>query len=125
MESSLLGLKDKLLIEKIPNIWDCTTCHACDEKCHQNVRLTEIFTFLKNKLVEQNQAPDKYFREAETIYNFGSSIPLQNAIIERRKKLELPIRPEYDIQEIQDIMDLTGFNTLIEDPKIEENKEEM
>jgi heterodisulfide reductase subunit C len=125
MESALLGLKDKLLIEKKPNIWDCTTCHACVEKCPQNVRLTEIFTFLKNKLVEQNQAPDKYFREAETIYNFGSAIPLQNAIIERRKKLELPIRPEYDIQEIQDIMDLTGFNTLIEDPNIEENKEEM
>lgn len=125
LESSLLGLKDKLLIEKIPNIWDCTTCYACVETCPQNVRLMEFFIFLKNKFMEQNQAPDKYFHEAETIYNFGSSIPLQNAIVERRKKLELSPRPEYDIQEIQDIMNLTRFNTLIEDPKIQEKKEEM
>jgi len=125
MESSLLGLKDKLLIEKIPNIWDCTTCCACDESCPQNVRLTEIFIFLKNKFVEQYQAPDKYLSEAETVYNFGRAIPIQKAIIERRKGLELPPSPEYDMQEIRDIMNLTGFNTLIEVTKIEEKKEEM
>ena len=125
MESSLLGLKDKLLIEKIPNIWDCTTCHSCVENCPQDVELTEIFIYLKNKVAEQNEAPEKFFREAETIYNVGLSIPLQNAIIERRKSLNLPARPEYDIQELQDIMDLTGFKALIEDPKIDVEKEEI
>jgi heterodisulfide reductase subunit C len=98
MESSLLGLKDKLLIEKIPNIWDCTTCYACVENCPQKVR---------------------------TIYDYGLLIPLQNAIVERRKRLGLPPRPQLDIQEIQGIMDLTGFKRLIEEPNIDAPKEEI
>jgi len=125
IENALLGLKDKTFIDKKPNVWDCTLCYSCDEICPQHVRLTEIFLFLKNKFAEQKEAPEEFLSEAEVVYNFGVSIPLQSAINRRREKLELPTSPKYDIQEIRDIMDMTGFNKLVEKPKVEQKKVEM
>ena len=125
IRNSLLGLKDRTLIDKIPNVWDCTVCNFCDEICPQHVKLTEIFSFLKNKFAEQKEAPEGFLGEAEVVYKFGVSIPIQNAITERRKRLNLPPPSEYDIQEIQDLMVLTGFDKLVEKPKLQEEKEEI
>jgi len=123
MENLLLGSRDKILIDKKPNIWDCSHCHSCDEICPQHVRLADIFIFLRNKITEQTEAPDGYLSEAEVVYNFGVSIPLQSEIIRRREMLKLPPLPEFDIQEIQDIMDMTGLNTLVEKSEVEEKRE--
>ncbi|MHA2183018.1 MAG: hypothetical protein ACXAAH_16495, partial [Promethearchaeota archaeon] len=51
--------------------------------------------------------------EAKAVYNYGVSIPIQNSVIRRRLMLGLPLRPEFDVQEIQDILDMTGLNDLI------------
>ena len=124
IKNSLLGLKDRTLIDKMPNVWDCTVCNFCDEICPQHVKLTEIFSLLKNIFAEQKEAPEGFLGEAEVVYKFGVSIPIQSALIERRKKLNLPPRPEFDIQEIQDLMELTGFDKLVEKPKLKDEKEE-
>jgi len=121
----LIGSKDKTLIDKEPNVWDCTTCYSCDEICPQGVRLSDAFIFLKNLFAEQKEAPEGFLGEAEKVYNFGVSIPLQSVIQKRREALDLPSRPEFDIQEIQDIMDMTGFNLLVEKSNVPENKEEI
>lgn len=125
IENSLLGLKDKIFIDKKPNVWDCTQCCLCDEICPQNVRVTEIFTFLKNIFAEQKMAPEGFLGEAEVVYNYGISIPLQPAVKRRREKLQLPKCPDFDLQEIQDIMDLAGLKTLVEKPKTDTIMEEM
>ncbi|MCK5590885.1 MAG: hypothetical protein KAI72_02910, partial [Candidatus Pacebacteria bacterium] len=93
--------------------------------CPQGVKISEIFIFLRNRFAEQNDAPEGYLSEAKAVYNFGVSIPLQSGIIKRREMLKLPSRPEYDIQEIQNIMDMTGFNILVEQPNKKEKKEEI
>ncbi len=109
----LKGLKEKIIIDKDPNVWQCTQCYTCAENCPQHVELPEIIIFLRNKLAERREAPDGFLDEAKTVYNNGVSIPIQNAVIRRRKILGLPPIPKYDIQEIQDIMDMTGLKDLI------------
>jgi heterodisulfide reductase subunit C len=121
----LVGSRDKILIDKEPNVWDCTNCYSCDEICPQGVRLSETFNFLKNLFAERKEAPEGFLGEAENVYNFGVSIPLQSGIKKRREKLDLPSRPEFDIQEIQDMMDMTGFNLLVEKSNFTEKKEEI
>ncbi len=109
----LKGLKDKVVIDMEPNVWQCTQCYTCAENCPQHVKLPDIILFLRNKLAERGEAPDGFLSEAEAVYNNGVSIPLQNAVIRRRKILGLPPIPKFDIQEIQDIMDMAGLNDII------------
>ncbi len=109
----LKGLKDKIIVDKKPNVWQCTQCYSCAENCPQHVDLPDIIIFLRNKLAEQNEAPDGFLNEAKTVYNNGVSIPLQKAVLMRRNLLELPSIPKYDFQEIQDIMDMTGLKDLV------------
>ncbi len=109
----LKGLKDKIIIGRDPNVWQCTQCYTCVENCPQHVELPDIIIFLRNKLAERGEAPDGFLGEAKAVYNNGVSIPLQSAIIRRRKILGLPPIPKYDIQEIQDIMDMTGLKDLV------------
>jgi heterodisulfide reductase subunit C len=96
-----------------PNVWQCTQCYTCAENCPQHVELPEIVIFLRNKLAELGEAPDGFLSEAKALHEYGVSIPIQNAILRRRKMLGLPPIPKYDFQEIQDIMDMAGLGDLI------------
>ncbi|MHA2035497.1 MAG: 4Fe-4S dicluster domain-containing protein [Promethearchaeota archaeon] len=116
IQFSLRGLKDKIYIDKEPNVWQCTQCYTCAENCPQHVELPEIIIFMRNKLAERKEAPDGFLNEAKAVYNYGLSIPIQNSIMRRRTMLGLPLRPEFDVQEIQDILDMTGLNDLIREP---------
>ncbi len=109
----LKGLKDKIITNMEPNVWQCTQCYTCVENCPQRVELPEIIIFLRNKLTEQGEAPDGFLSEAKVVNDYGVSIPLQNAIIRRREMLGLQPIPEFDLQEIQDVMKMTGFNKLV------------
>jgi heterodisulfide reductase subunit C len=109
----LKGLEGKIIIDQDPNVWQCTQCYTCAENCPQHVELPEIVIFLRNKLAERGEAPDGFLGEAKVVYDYGISIPIQNAVIRRRKILGLPPITKYDVQEIQDIMDMAGFNDLV------------
>ena len=119
----LKGLKSKILTDMEPNVWQCTQCYTCVETCPQHVELPEIIIFIRNKLAEQSQAPAGFLNEAKVVYKHGESIPLQNAIIKRRETLGLQPHPDFDLQDIQDIMNMAGLNKLI--PKQSITKSEL
>ena len=122
----LYGFKERLYVDMIPNAWACTQCYSCVENCPQHVKLPELLISLKNKLAELDKAPDEFLGEAKLVYEFGMAIPNQNAITRRRKLLELPPKPEYDLQEIQDMLDMVGLNELVMKPKeIEKNRNKI
>lgn len=123
IEYSLFGLKERLFVDKNPNIWDCTFCLSCLEICPQGVRLTDIFTLLKNEVAMQNQAPSAYIQEAKLVFKTGSAIPLHPVIIKRREKLNLPPIKKYDVKEIQDLMSLMGINEILGNSKTDNFKE--
>ena len=120
----LSGLKEKIYSEKKPNVWACTQCYSCVENCPQHVELPEMFISLKNKLAEQNEAPNEFLGEVKFVYDVGMAVPTQNAIIRRRKMLDLPTCPQYDLQEIQDLLDMVGLDKLVATPKEPEKKKE-
>ncbi|MHA1776002.1 MAG: hypothetical protein DRO88_09090 [Promethearchaeia archaeon] len=125
INSLLVGLSDKIIIDKEPNIWDCTNCYSCDEICPQGVKLSDTFNFLRNRSAEQKKAPEEFLSELEMVYNFGVSIPLQSGIKKRRELLNLPPRPEIDIQEIQEMMEMSDFRKLFEKLCVEIKEENL
>jgi heterodisulfide reductase subunit C len=105
---ALLGYKD-LIFEADPlAIWGCTVCDTCDEVCPQHIELTEIFTFLKNKSVEQGKAPEFIYGQAKAIFESAKAIPSQPAIERRREQLGLPAVVTPDINELQTLLKNIG-----------------
>ena len=106
---SLLGLQNKLIEKKAPDIWLCATCQKCVEQCPQDVELTEIFTLLKNISTAKNLAPKAFYAQGRTIQSEGKAIPLQAAIARRRTQLGIPEAVKPAVAEIQIIMKTTGL----------------
>lgn len=51
----LLGMREKVLSSR--EIWLCLTCFECQERCPQNVRVTDIFFDCKNLAAEEGWIP--------------------------------------------------------------------
>jgi heterodisulfide reductase subunit C len=51
----LLGMRQKVLSSR--EIWLCLTCFECQERCPQNVRVTDIFFDCKNLAAEEGMVP--------------------------------------------------------------------
>ncbi|MBD3254506.1 MAG: hypothetical protein GF383_05405 [Candidatus Lokiarchaeota archaeon] len=106
--NSLLGYKDNIFSADPLAIWGCTVCDTCDEVCPQNIELTEVFTFLKNKSIEQGKGPDFIYMQAKTIYDNAKAIPSQSAIERRREQLGLPPVSAPDVSEVKSLLNAVG-----------------
>lgn len=51
----LLGMREEVLSSN--EIWLCLTCFQCQERCPQNVRVTDIFFDCKNLAAEEGKIP--------------------------------------------------------------------
>ncbi|MBD3352545.1 MAG: hypothetical protein GF364_13740 [Candidatus Lokiarchaeota archaeon] len=121
--NALLGLTEKIFVDKDPSVWDCTQCCTCDEICPQHVKLTEIFAFIKNQFAERHEAPEGFLGEARAVYENGLAIPMQSAIKRRRDSLGLSDPPEFDYDELKDIMKMIGLDKLVKKVDKEDNAE--
>jgi len=111
---SLLGLQDKLIEKKTPNVWLCATCQKCVEQCPQDVELTEVFTLLKNMSVARGLAPKAFYSQGKTIFAEGKAIPLQAAIARRRAQLGIPEAVKPAVAEVQAIIKFTKLDQKLE-----------
>ncbi len=110
IEEAILGLKDKLIDVQEPNSWLCSTCQKCVELCPQKVKLTEIFTLIKNKCFEKRRVPEAFITQGRTIMEYGVAIPYSKAIETRREKLGLPVVKTAVVDEIKTLMIETDFS---------------
>ncbi len=89
IHKALLGLKDDLL--KNETIWLCSMCYTCEERCPQDVRLTEVITALKNLAVKHGHVPAGFKKQAELVYEYGRVYEITDFDNKRRaKRLGLP-----------------------------------
>ena len=112
--ATLSQYKDFLLEGEEFVIWGCTTCHTCDEVCPQDIKLTKLFTSLKNQSIAQNKGPDFVFKQARAIFDNAKAIPSQLAIERRRQELGLPAVSKPDVNEIQTLFRNLGINNKLE-----------
>ena len=101
---ALLGYKDLIFAQDDLIIWGCTVCDTCDEVCPQNIELTEIFTFLKNKSIALGKGPEFIYSQAKAVFDSAKAIPSQPAIERRRDQLGLPSVVAPDLGEVQTLL---------------------
>ena len=114
-------------------LWMCTTCFTCQERCPRGVEIVDVIMALRNMAVKKGNMAEAHRKAAGYLARFGALVPLGKEPREWRKNVELPETSpvaqfnEEALAQVQKIMEITGFKELIakkEDGKPAETKKE-
>ncbi|MFX1496354.1 MAG: CoB--CoM heterodisulfide reductase subunit C [Promethearchaeota archaeon] len=124
------------------DIWLCSTCYTCYERCPRNIPVTDMIIKLRNIAVEEGYILDSHFGLATNIfYVTGHGVPANGEANKKwqdlRESFDLPRLPPTvhthpeAVKECQEIMKSVGFTELMENARKlkekrakEENQEE-
>jgi heterodisulfide reductase subunit C len=88
-------------------------CDTCDEKCPNDIPLTHIFSVLKNISATLGVTTEGFKGQGKALHDFATSVPIGDAMIRRREGLGLSAKYDLPVAELQQLMDATGFSSLI------------
>ncbi|MHC1565498.1 MAG: CoB--CoM heterodisulfide reductase subunit C [Candidatus Syntropharchaeales archaeon] len=117
MRRTALGLKDKVLPEK--DIWCCTTCFTCFDRCPQEVNPTDVIVALRRISAREGYTPQASRNTSANITKLGHAVPSLEDIEKKREDIGLPARPPTAashpeaIDEIQKIVKKRGIAEII------------
>jgi len=88
---ALLGLKEDVLGND--ELWLCSSCYTCQERCPNDVRITDFLVLLKNMAVREGKAPTGIRAQEDLVRTHGRIYPLDDFDNKKRLKIELPELP--------------------------------
>ena len=108
---ALLGMKERVLASDF--IWLCTACYTCQERCPQDVRITDLISAITNLAVKEGHIHPVLVQQVKAIGSSGRLHGVTDFINKRRASMGLPNAcPEYP--EIQEIFKMTGLSRLVD-----------
>ncbi len=131
IRKALLGLKNEVITA--PELWYCTTCYMCTDRCPQDVKPTDVIKAIRNVAVAEGHMLKSHQDTAKKVMESGHAVPLdKDTWSELRKKSGLePLPPNGSsspkvAEEIRKIAKKSGFDKLIgytDSPPAAEKKE--
>ncbi|MFW9850788.1 MAG: CoB--CoM heterodisulfide reductase subunit C [Candidatus Thorarchaeota archaeon] len=123
MRKAVLGLKEEVLSS--PDLWLCSTCYTCLERCPRQIETTDAIIFMRNMAVEEGYMLPQHKKTSQLLLETGHAVPIDAKNKAKRKKLGLDELPptvhsdEKALDDVKKIMKKTGFKKLIEGEKAE------
>ncbi|MHC1628815.1 MAG: CoB--CoM heterodisulfide reductase subunit C [Candidatus Nezhaarchaeales archaeon] len=118
MRKALLGLKEDLL--KSLDLWLCTTCYTCYERCPRKISVVETIIALRNMAAAKGFMLPRHKEISKYLIDYGHFVPINDANKKRRIEVglsELPPTvhsyPEA-LEEVKKLFEITGFKKLVE-----------
>jgi len=131
------ALKTRMIIRKVvlgdlsvlsdPDIWLCTTCYQCYERCPRDVRPTDVIMELRNYATKLGNISPNHRAVVGYLTNYGHAVPINDEIKQRRVELGLDELPPtaFKFKQEGDDKDLKKFEEHLFDlPPVKKNKEE-
>ncbi len=112
-----LGIADKVLASE--DLWMCTTCYTCQERCPRGVEITDIVMTMRNIAVEAGYMQDAHVRIGGFLAKTGHLLPLKEPMMKARKSLGLDETPPTVLSNkknqelVLNIIKETGFTDLV------------
>jgi heterodisulfide reductase subunit C len=109
---------DRSIAEDLDDIWHCTTCYDCQDRCPKGVKVTQIILDLRaigSSLVRWPPPHDLAFKE---IAATGNTFPLDDEVRKVRGRLGLPLDPadcahdEAELIAFQKLLVILDFKSL-------------
>lgn len=101
---ALLGFEEELMSPD-SEIWECTNCYTCSERCPQDVRPVDVIIALKNLCVRLGKAPDLVHKVSDTVLVSGITTKVTSLTERRRAELGLPPIHETPVDELKRIVE--------------------
>ena len=106
----LLGMKDKVLSSDF--IWLCSSCYTCQERCPQDVRITDLMAAIRNYAVKKGYFPKGVSAQVSQLRKFGRMYQIEDFDNKKRTRAELPALPT-ECDEVGKLFDATGLSKLV------------
>ncbi len=103
MLKAILGFEAEL-ISADSEIWNCTNCYTCSERCPQDVRPVDVIIALKNICVDEGKAPDLIRTVSDSVLETGITTKVTSLAERRREELGLAPIKKYPVDEINKIL---------------------
>ena len=118
MRMAQLGLKDELL--NSDDIWQCTTCYTCEERCPRGVPIVDTVVAIRNIAVKSGKMYDAHKKTATNLVKYGHTVAINDAVKAQRAALGLPEVPptvlanEAALADLKKIIAKVGFDKMVE-----------
>ena len=118
MRMAQLGLKDELL--NGDDIWQCTTCYTCEERCPRGVPIVDVVLAIRNIAVQEGKMFDAHKKTASNLIKYGHTVDLNDKVKAMRAELGLPEVPPTLLAndkakaDFDKILAKVGFGKLVE-----------
>ena len=113
-----LDMKDEIINSE--ELWMCSTCYTCVERCPRRVPIVDVVIALRNMAVAEGHIKAPHKKPAPNRYTMGHSVPINDEIKNMRKSLGLPEVPptvlanQKAYEDLKVILDAAGFNKIVE-----------
>ncbi len=116
-----LGLKDEVLPSE--ELWLCTTCYSCVERCPREVEITDIIFILRNMAVKDGIMADQHKKIGDNMLKLGATVPVKDDVMKLRVRMGLPENPPTTVgnkkgmEDFHTVMVECGFDKLMKGGK--------
>jgi len=113
----LFGFKEEILASE--DLWLCTTCYTCSERCPRKIEVTNAILLLRNLAVREGFMLGPHRDVAGYLIEHGHAVPIDEETKKKRERLELPTLPPTvhsfatALKEVQTLVKIAGFETLV------------
>ncbi|KQC05864.1 MAG: 4Fe-4S ferredoxin [Methanolinea sp. SDB] len=88
---ALLGLEEEALTD--PDLWLCTTCYSCTDRCPRGIAPTDVIMAMRNLAAKRDIIPVNFLKTVQAIYTTGHGVPNNDVNRAARTKLGLNAEP--------------------------------
>ena len=81
------------VISERDDIWHCTTCFSCQDRCPKGVLVTQAVLWLRSEAVAVGRYPAPHSTALQEIARSGNTFPLEPEVRSVRGQLSLPLDP--------------------------------
>lgn len=116
MRMAQLGLKEDVLASE--DLWQCSTCYTCVERCPRQVPIVDIIITLRNMAVAEGHMYANHKGTAKNLAKYGHTVGVKDDITKLRESLGLPANPPTVLSnpkakaDLDKILTLTGFDSI-------------
>jgi len=104
MLKALLGFEDELIGPE-SDIWDCTNCYTCSERCPQDVRPVDVIIALKNLCTKRGKSPELIPKISNSVIENGITTKITSLVVRRREEYGLSQLKPAPVDEIKKILE--------------------
>ncbi|XRO76954.1 CoB--CoM heterodisulfide reductase subunit C [Methanocaldococcus sp. 10A] len=71
------------------DLWMCTTCYECYERCPREVKITDIIKVIRNIAAREGRMAESHKKTALYVFKTGHAVPINEEIKKARKSIGL------------------------------------